>query len=195
MKQSNSPRWPREWTAQVGRAVVRCRKQQGVSAARLSELCAEAGFPIPRNTITNLENGRKEALPVHEVVVLAEALKVSPADLLFPAGTDETVLTARGEQDIVTTALWFSGAGYVADSELSLYVDHSVRVTRIQTLFLDETRPGWQDRLSTEVGALAVQRELMAERRLRLPELPQRVSDLLTDASMRVRARMGLADG
>lgn len=195
MKQLNSPRWPREWTAQVGRAVVRCRKQQGVSAARLSELCAEAGFPIPRNTITNLENGRKESLPVHEVVVLAEALKVSPADLLFPAGTDETVLTARGEQDIVTTALWFSGVEYVADSELSLYVDHSVRVNRIQTLFLDETRPGWQDRLSAEVDALAVRRELMAERRLRLPELPQRVSDLLTDASMRVRARMGLADG
>jgi len=195
MKQLNSPRWPREWTAQVGRAVVRCRKQQGVSAARLSELCAEAGFPIPRNTITNLENGRKESLPVHEVVVLAEALKVSPADLLFPAGTDETVLTARGEQDIITTALWFSGVEYVADSELSLYVDHSVRVNRIQTLFLDETRPGWQDRLSAEVDALAVRRELMAERRLRLPELPQRVSDLLTDASMRVRARMGLADG
>lgn len=76
--------WPREWAAEIGRAVQRTRKAQGLSAAKLSELCAESGFPIPRNTIANLENGRKETVPIHEVVILARALNVAPIDLLFP---------------------------------------------------------------------------------------------------------------
>ena len=55
-----------------------------LSAQALSDRCAELGADIPRNAVSNLENGRKIALPIHEVVVLAAALGVAPRDLLFP---------------------------------------------------------------------------------------------------------------
>lgn len=56
-----------------------------MTVQRLSERCTELGYPIPRSTLTNLELGRKEALVVQELVVIAEALRIPPVELLFPA--------------------------------------------------------------------------------------------------------------
>lgn len=68
--------WPRDWTRQIGQAVRDIRDGRGLSAAELSNRTAELGFRIPRNTIANLENGRKESIPIHEVQLLATALGV-----------------------------------------------------------------------------------------------------------------------
>jgi len=70
------PDWPRQWSLQIGRTVQTLRKARRMSARALSERCAEVGFPIPQSTITNLENGRKESVPVHEAAVLSTALGV-----------------------------------------------------------------------------------------------------------------------
>lgn len=79
-----SPPWPAAWTHTVGREVNRLRKQRGLSAETLGRMCADLGFPIPRNLIMNLEHGRKDTMPVHELVVIAAALDVPPVTLLFP---------------------------------------------------------------------------------------------------------------
>ena len=59
-----------------------------MSAAALSVACRKLGHDVPRSTLTNLENGRKATIPVHELVVIARALGVPPLDLLCPAGND-----------------------------------------------------------------------------------------------------------
>jgi transcriptional regulator with XRE-family HTH domain len=86
--------WPAQWSKQIGTRLQRYRKAAKLSASALSERCSEAGYPIPRSTIANLESGRKEAVPVHEVVVLAKALAIPPLALLY--GIDEA-----GEVDVL----------------------------------------------------------------------------------------------
>lgn len=53
------------------------RKSLGLSARELGE---KSG--LPRNTIANLESGRKEDIPLGEVLALALALNVPPLALL-----------------------------------------------------------------------------------------------------------------
>lgn len=59
-----------------------------MSAAALSVACHQLGHDVPRALITNLETGRKTTIPVHELVVIAQALGAPPLDLLCPAGND-----------------------------------------------------------------------------------------------------------
>ena len=92
----NQSEWPAAWTHAIGREVARVRRDTGTSAAALSARCAELGCAIPRNTIANLESGRKESLPIHELVAIARALNVTPLSLLFPEGEDATVAYLPG---------------------------------------------------------------------------------------------------
>lgn len=109
MKQSEE--WPAAWTAIIGQAIRARRKELGWSAQNLSDRCGELDCSIPRNTIANLENGRKESIPVHEIAVLARALFVPPIELLFPADVSDTVTTtpAHPEQTMIDAMHWFDG--------------------------------------------------------------------------------------
>jgi transcriptional regulator with XRE-family HTH domain len=69
-------------TAKVAASVRHLRMEQGISAQKLADRTAELGMPVPRNTIANLENGRRDHVAVDELVALADALGVPPADLL-----------------------------------------------------------------------------------------------------------------
>ncbi|WP_052466534.1 helix-turn-helix domain-containing protein [Mobilicoccus massiliensis] len=80
--------WPRSWTRRIGAEIARLRKEEGLSQTDLCERCAGFGFPIVRNTVVGLETGRREGITVHELVVIARALSVSPAELLFPGAKD-----------------------------------------------------------------------------------------------------------
>ena len=84
MKTSRDGDWPGSWTHAIGREVARLRKERGLTVAALCDVCADLGIPVPRNTVGNLENGRKETLPLHELVTLATALGVSPLALAYP---------------------------------------------------------------------------------------------------------------
>lgn len=102
--------WAAGWTAAIGEAVRLGRRRRGLSAEQLSAKCAEVGYPIPRNTITNLENGRKTALPLHELVVLARALDLPPVELLYPVGRADYVEVLPGQDSQPMNAVkWFSG--------------------------------------------------------------------------------------
>lgn len=78
-----------------------------MSAQRLSDVCADFGADIPRNTITNLENGRKESLPFHELVVIAAALMVDPVELLFPGAKETRSVSDEGEELPAPTVEYF----------------------------------------------------------------------------------------
>lgn len=122
MKQERG--WPANWTAAIGKTVRLVRERQKLSAQQLSVRCAVAGYPIPRNTIANLENGRKETLPLHELVILARALGVPPVELLYPIGQTEQLEVVPGLTGRPMTAVdWFCGVVPRPDGSVKVTAD------------------------------------------------------------------------
>lgn len=72
-------------TDQVGTMVRRRRDALGLSAQALADACTELGYPMARNSVANLENGRRSEVSVAELVIMAEVLKLPPVELLFGA--------------------------------------------------------------------------------------------------------------
>jgi transcriptional regulator with XRE-family HTH domain len=108
-----------EWSADLTRSIAknmrRCRKAKRWSARELSETCDILGFPVPRTTISDLENGRRLFLSVAELLILARALEVSPAELVFPQDQDEYVWVSPEEPALsVKAAKWWGGSGKLA---------------------------------------------------------------------------------
>ena len=111
MGQSEELGWPGAWSSQIGARLRTLRSAAGMSAQKVSDRCTELGFPIPRSTIANIESGRKESLPIHEISVLAAALGVPPVALLFPMDAPDPVQVLPGQwKDPFIGWLWFSEA-------------------------------------------------------------------------------------
>ncbi|MGB7239386.1 MAG: hypothetical protein WBD41_25825, partial [Rhodococcus sp. (in: high G+C Gram-positive bacteria)] len=84
-----SKSWSDDVAARLGAAV---RKQRGKRSGQwLADRTAEVGMPIPRTTISELETGRRKVVNVAELLVLAKALEIPPALLLFPGMPDGDV--------------------------------------------------------------------------------------------------------
>lgn len=58
----------------------------------LSDRTAELGHRVSRSTISELENGKRQTIAVDALIVLAAALDVSTADLLYPEFGEVEVL-------------------------------------------------------------------------------------------------------
>lgn len=102
--------WPQQVARQVAGEVRRYRKMRGLSAQQLADRCAAVGMPIQRSVLANLESGRRETVSVADLLVLARALEVAPALLLFPAGRAEAAEVTPGETVSIADALaWLSG--------------------------------------------------------------------------------------
>lgn len=104
-----------EWRAQlaggVARRVRRYRLKRGLSVQKLADICAEEyGLPIKRTVLANFEAGRRPALSVAELLILARILQVPPVLLLFPVGqeTGSDVLPGTSV-DTWSAAKWFTG--------------------------------------------------------------------------------------
>ncbi len=76
--------WSSRLTRSIAAQIRRYRKQRKWSAQRLSDECANLGLDFPRSTLADLENGRRRSISVAELLVVAKALQVEPADLLPP---------------------------------------------------------------------------------------------------------------
>jgi transcriptional regulator with XRE-family HTH domain len=83
--------WPDQLTRVIAGEVRRYREWRKMSTQRLDERTAELGMRIPRSVLANLENGRRGTISAAEILVLAAALDVPPALLLFPVGRVELV--------------------------------------------------------------------------------------------------------
>lgn len=75
--------WEYAVTVEIGRNLVAERRRQGLTAEQLAAATEQAGLKIPRQVISNLENGRRDSIGVAELLVFARALKVAPVSLLF----------------------------------------------------------------------------------------------------------------
>lgn len=76
----------------------------------LADRCAGLGVTLGRVTITKLEGGRRQAVTPAELAVLAAALAVAPAELLYPIGSGERAEILPGrELDPMDAVRWFTG--------------------------------------------------------------------------------------
>jgi transcriptional regulator with XRE-family HTH domain len=76
-------KWHRSTAERVGEAVLKFRKDAGLTAQQLAERCRQFGVPIHRTTITKIEKGRSR-FDLGELLILAAALGVPPLVLIFP---------------------------------------------------------------------------------------------------------------
>lgn len=100
------------------------RERRGVkSVQKLADRCAELGYPIPRATLDAFERGRRSSLPVHELAVIAAALDVPPALLLFPLDSDAVEVLPGLHAEPTAAVRWFAGEGTRPGGEPSLGSD------------------------------------------------------------------------
>ena len=106
------PGWGPRLVEVVAGEVKRYRKAADLSTQQLSDRCAELGWPIKRSVLSNLELGYRETVTVPELLVLAAALNVAPALLVFPVGraTDSEYLPDK-RASTWAAAQWFGGFG------------------------------------------------------------------------------------
>jgi transcriptional regulator with XRE-family HTH domain len=104
-----------EWRSGLVQAVAqqvrRRRLEIGLSVQRLADICSEEyGVPMKRSVLANFEGGRRPALSVVELLVLARILAIPPAELLFPIGREKEIEVLPGKRTDPWTALkWFNG--------------------------------------------------------------------------------------
>lgn len=172
-----------------------------MSAQRLSDRCAQLGMRVPRAVIANLENGHRESVSLSEVLVIAAALDVSPAELIFPFGERLDAEALPGAHAFVLDAAeWLAGFARLGpdgarlrtrpgEAETAVQIYASYRSVcellptraRLDELFsdsydaLDQLSGVPQDRPEIRMAAASVQatRRLRAEMRRRgLPPPP-----------------------
>jgi transcriptional regulator with XRE-family HTH domain len=88
--------WSESLCRRIGEAIKAARGGQ-ISAQQLAERTTALGFPVSRSRIANLENARKQTPNLAELIVLSEALGITPLKLLFPGAPDELVDVLPGQ--------------------------------------------------------------------------------------------------
>jgi hypothetical protein len=106
--------WSKAFVKRVGATMKAARR--GRSAKWLSARTAELGYEIPATVISKLDSGhRGEVLSVAELLVLAAALDIPPALLLFPEfpgteiGKPKVKLLPDRESTGYQAVRWLSG--------------------------------------------------------------------------------------
>lgn len=82
MTQSDAESWAHDLTLDIGENLRNYREIKKISAQSLSDLTEELGYRVPRNSIANLENGRKSSVAIQDLLVMAKALGVPLGTLL-----------------------------------------------------------------------------------------------------------------
>lgn len=91
---SQATDWAHEIAQRIGDGVRKRRTELGMSAQVLANKTTVIGHPVTRGTIARLETGsRGGKVEVTELLVLAEALAISPAALLWHDAPDARVRT------------------------------------------------------------------------------------------------------
>lgn len=143
MTQPPEPDWSTRLALSVAREVRRHRQAAGMSAQQLADRCSEIGMPIKRSVLANLESGRRTTVSISEVLVLAAALDIPPALLVFPVGYEEAQeVLPKAEMEPLQAVDWFSGVSAepvrdrpFANNTLFLFRRHRSLVNRMQRQF------------------------------------------------------------
>lgn len=108
--------WQKEMTANIGREVLKLREQRGFTLLSLEKRTEKLGNKIGRGAISQLETGKRNSISVAELLVLAAALDVPPALLLFPKYPYGRTEYLPDEYDSAIRAHdWLSGRAALSD--------------------------------------------------------------------------------
>lgn len=101
--------WQQAQVDRVGEAVKTLRGDR--SAQWLSDVTDELGCRVGRSTISDLENGRRKYIAVHELLLIAAALGTSPATLLTFGSVPDGELELLPGRTVsgIDTADWLGG--------------------------------------------------------------------------------------
>lgn len=106
--------WQKELVTQIGIKVAESRGDR--SLQWLEQRTEALGFKVGRGAISRLENGKRESISVAEWLVLAAALDVPPALLLFPKYPYGGAEYLPGQFDACIRAHeWLSGEAQLSD--------------------------------------------------------------------------------
>jgi hypothetical protein len=100
------------YTKQLMAEVTRLRNSKGPkwSAERLAQEMAAVGVPWTRNSVVNLESGRRKHIAAHEVLALAWVLGVrSPIDLFAPEHDSWVQVLPKHFESRRKVRAWFEG--------------------------------------------------------------------------------------
>lgn len=116
-----------------------------MSAQQLADACEKLGAPLARTVISNIENGRRGNVSVAEVMILAAALGVPPAALVFPVGHVDEVEYLPGQAAAPLSVLdWWNGDQTTGSTALALLRRHRDLESRIRGLY----RGIWEQAIS-----------------------------------------------
>jgi transcriptional regulator with XRE-family HTH domain len=113
--------WEAAQAARIGKAVHDLRGNR--TAAWLANRAGELGLKMTRQTIADLENGRRRYVTTAELAVLAVALNTTPVSLAYPEPYEddgEFIEVLRGVPvPKLLAAQWFSGLTSLPQTEVS----------------------------------------------------------------------------
>ncbi|MFJ3141397.1 helix-turn-helix domain-containing protein [Streptomyces halstedii] len=103
--------WRAGLAAGVAKRMRERRLAVGLSVQRVADICTrDYGLPMKRSVLANFEGGRRPALSVAELLVIARILGITPLDLLFPVGTEPDTEVLPGiREETWEAAKWFTG--------------------------------------------------------------------------------------
>lgn len=130
MKQIDGKVWAGAWSKAVGEKVAKRRGELGLSAQALGDACSKLGYPIARNTIVNIETGRKESIVVQEISVIAAVLAVPPVWLLYDLTQAELEVLPGAPTKTWWATQWFTGEGYLFQAFIGGGLDVTLEVPR-----------------------------------------------------------------
>jgi len=103
--------WEAAQAARIGQEVQRLRGKR--TASWLANRAEKLGLKMTRQTIADLENGRRRYVTTAELTVLAAALNTTPVALAYPEPYDDDGESLEVLRDLpvskLSAAQWFSG--------------------------------------------------------------------------------------
>jgi transcriptional regulator with XRE-family HTH domain len=170
-----APSWEATQAARIGQAVQNLRGKR--TAAWLAKRVEELGLKMTRQTIADLENGRRRYVTTAEITVLAAALNTNPVALAYPEPyEDDGELVEVLPQTPVPklrAAQWFSGL-----TSLPLTDVDDRREYERNTRPLRDARKIWN--LEKSLAELVIPKEEGALRELALEQAASMQRELAT---------------
>lgn len=196
--------WPKSLTRAQGKAIRHYRELAGLKHEELARKLTEAGLPMQRTTLVNIEQGLRKSLSVPEILAIGYVLDVPPGMLIAPLGLQPKVEAVSGQEIDTWRALgWISGelkfgeglhpsstsertigqeirSHYSAIQELveDLVTSRHVLEVSDNPVYLAEARR----RAAAQSELLSQHLDILSKKDMALPQLPHQIEDDGTDA-------------
>jgi transcriptional regulator with XRE-family HTH domain len=187
--------WEVEQAKRIGRAVKVLREPR--TGQWLANRTAELGMKMTRQTVTDLENGRRRYVTTAELTVLAAALNVAPIVLLYPGpdyGEYIEVLPNVSDRKI-SAVQWFSGIRDHGYSDASGAEQASVRAEYRENIKHLEL---WRELVETQrkISSITLPTRLVDGELVRgeLTDVQRAQLDVWNDHIRFVRGQLGLGE-